>query len=434
MLKSILAILFFVAAISSAATKVGNGDDGSDLENLQPVTSGKLLDSRGAAVSLVESLNVRGIPGLGTLTAEIQNAPLFLSENDISSAETGWEFGAGKVFARTFATPHAATRFFPASLQLSKAQLIALHVHEALHRSLPPGIRENERIVGEITLAITTPDTTHDQVSNVVQHYLPKNKNESQTGKGYDQPSEVGYGYSHFFSGGTISNYSVSSLHSIQSHLYPFGSHQVPFGMGLNLSYLGTSSGGQMGPLGVSLRFRVWSSRGFDVGLWAEASLNTLSAEELKQSPFGRDMITAGISFRKDLEFAYVENRVSISSGGKATHDLGLIRYHYDYGEVINVKLKAGTRLGPIHLGAYAKLHLANYLRVNGGAFNYDSGRFRVFSVGPEIAYRGESGGASLFGRLLVDSTKGADFDYLGNLLGVGVGQGSVGVSTWLNF
>jgi len=59
----------------------------------------------------------------------------------------------GKVYARTFPEPHAATRFFPAAAKLDSEQLQALHIHEALHRALPDSVREDEAVVSEITLA-----------------------------------------------------------------------------------------------------------------------------------------------------------------------------------------------------------------------------------------------------------------------------------------
>ena len=51
-----------------------------------------------------------------------------------------------------------------------------------------------------------------------------------------------------------------------------------------------------MGPFGISARLKVWGQRDFDFGVWSTASLNVLSNEELKKSPFGRDIYTLGIT------------------------------------------------------------------------------------------------------------------------------------------
>ena len=140
------------------------------------------------------------------------------------------------------------------------------------------------------------------------------------------------------------------------------------------------------------------------------------------------------MSFRKEMKHLYVENRVGISFSGAASHNVGQVSYNYDYGHVWDVNVRAGTRLWKVDLGAYAEIHLADHLRVSGGAFNYDSGRYRIVSAGPEVAFRSDDLVVSVFGRFLVDSTKGASFDYLGNLLGAGVAQGGVGASVGFFF
>ncbi len=425
------------------ATKVGNGDDGADLEAGTPVTEGPILEARDAAVKKLESLNVRGIPGLGQLAPEAASAKLVMAKEDVE-ARVQEDQGAfhvnfqGKVYARTFAETHAATRFFPAALKLDKEQLTALHIHEALHRALPESVRENESTVAAITLSMTSPEANHDRVRHTVASLVP----ETVIAKDakpveidhFKTPSQVGYRYTLFQSGNTPSQYPIQSMHSVVSELYPFGGLNAPFGMGIEGSLVKDAKGSHMGPLGLSARLRAWTVRDFAVGFWAEASLNTLSADELKNSPFGRDVFSVGISFKKELTRFYVENRVGISFAGAAAQNVGLVAYKYDYGHVWDVNLRAGTTLWKIDLGAYVDLKLADHLRVSGGAFNYDSGRYRILSGGPEIAFRTEDVVFSVFGRFLLDSTKGASFDYLGNLLGAGVAQGGVGASLGVFF
>ena len=184
-----------------------------------------------------------------------------------------------------------------------------------------------------------------------------------------------------------------------------------------------------MGPLNLSARMRLWSSRGFDVGAWAVASLNTLSAEELKQSPYGRDVYSAGLSMQKDLSHFYVENLLGITSQGSSSQSVGNINYTYNYGSVVNVKVRAGGKLGMFHLGGFGELFLADYYRVSGGAFQFDSGRYELTSGGPEVTLEGDNWSVGVYGRFILQSTQDATFDYLGNIMGQGVGQGSIGAT-----
>ena len=95
--------------------------------------------------------------------------------------------------------------------------------------------------------------------------------------------------------------------------------------------------------------------------------------------------------------------------------------------------MRSGLIFGKVNAGGFMELHLADYLKINGGAFNYDTGRFRIFSMGPEISYKADDFSVSLVGRFLVGSTRDANFAYLGNLLGYGVAQGSIGLLGSIN-
>ena len=133
-------------------------------------------------------------------------------------------------------------------------------------------------------------------------------------------------------------------------------------------------------------------------------------------------------------ETLYVENAYSINLEGKAHQTIGRTQYEYDYGNVINVKVRAGARLGNFDLGGFGEIHLADHLRVRGGAFWDDTGRCRLVSVGPELTWSNENYAISVLGRLLIDSTKDASFDTLGNLMGFGVSEGSIGTSIRMFF
>src|SRR3954469_10111656 len=84
----ILLILMLTAALNAhaAPTKVGNGDDGSDLEGVKEIRSGKIFDARQAALTLLKNLNVNGVRGLGTLIPELADSKLFLADKDVNAA------------------------------------------------------------------------------------------------------------------------------------------------------------------------------------------------------------------------------------------------------------------------------------------------------------------------------------------------------------
>jgi hypothetical protein len=164
----------------AAPTRVGNGDDGTDLELAKKVDSGILIETRADALARIAKLNAQNVPGLGRLLVELEKSEIFYVAHDVKpTAEAeggGLEHDANVVFARTFPEPVAPTRFFAAALMLEREQLIALHIHEALHRALPPDLRENESTVSQLTLALAAPDSTHDRVQATMAKVLFANR------------------------------------------------------------------------------------------------------------------------------------------------------------------------------------------------------------------------------------------------------------------
>ncbi|MBI3557122.1 MAG: hypothetical protein HY074_12735, partial [Deltaproteobacteria bacterium] len=334
------------ATLLGAAVKVGNGDDGTDLEGATSITSGKILESRAHAVELLNKLNTAGIPGLGSLLPELANSNLYLAKKDVaalpgdqSSFHTNMK---GQVYARTFATPYAPTRYFPAAEGLDADQLVSLHIHEALHRSLPAKVREDESVVSRITLAITSPEASNDRIREAAAGLMPveptvaaqpmvlvaESRPQVPMPQRFEQPSNVGYLYRQFKDSSTPSSDSISKMHVIHSDLYAFGSSRTPLGLGLEASILKFGDSTLMGPLSISPRMRIWSRRGFDIGVFSTISLNTLSAQELKNSPFGRDVGTIGLSMRKESGLVYVENFLSWTTPGSSKQTIGKIDYN----------------------------------------------------------------------------------------------------------
>jgi hypothetical protein len=453
-------------ARASAPVNVGNGDDGADLEGATRIERGPIAEARGEAVALLHRLNTAGIAGLGLLLPEVEKSELYLAKQDVAAKlpEDQGSFHAnmrGQLFARTFAEPHASTRFFPAAQRLDEDQLVALHVHEALHRALPPSVREDEGIVSAITLSIAAPDSTHDQVRRTVAQYVPEEERREPRYTGVAvapvpspadasatltttaepipetalirNPSTFGYTYRHFQTGRRAPGEDgspVRSMHVFQSFLYPFGGESDAFGIGLEGSLIGTDDGResrtQAGPLSLSARTRLWSGRGFDIGAWGVASFNTLSADELKESSLGRDVVTLGLSMRKDLAFLYVENFLSFTPGGTVKEKLALQEVTHEFGNTVNVSSHVGASVGKLKAGGFAEVYLADFHRITVGEFHDDPGRYRLVAAGPEVTWRESNFAFSVAGRFLLNSTRGVGFEELGNVMGQGTGQGSL--------
>lgn len=467
LLVSILALLIWPFIVDASITIVGNGDDGGDLEGGIKVSSGVLIDTRNKALSHLRRLNVQAVENLGTLLPELERSDIYFVERDLAPKlheDHGMESSndGTKVYARTFAEPHAATRFFASALLLNEEQLMALHIHEALHRSLPPAVRENEEVVTKITLALIAPDTSIDRVRKVVAQEinrasphlpLPPNPVAHEDGEAaigtsvatrtqiapatvpVNRPSSLTYGYRSFFiPKQEQSSYPIESLHTLQSLLYPFGNGPHALGLGIELGYVRTPEESYLGPIHLSARVRVASMQDFDIGLWGDVALNTLSSEELKHAPIGRNIATIGGSLRRETSLSYVENLLSYSTSGESKQRVGKVEYLHEFGAILGASIRAGVKWKEIEAGGFTEVLLSDSYRVTGGAFQFDSGNYRIISAGPELAYSKDAFRFSVTARWVLDSTRGVSLDYLGDLMGRGAGQGFVGTSASLRF
>lgn len=465
-------LLFSIVLVTQASfagpTVVGNGDDGTDLEGFEKLDSGRIVDARAKAVEKLRELNVKAVPGLGNLTAEVEKAELYITRKDLSAKKL-LELGAftndtqGLVYARTFPRPHEPTRFFPASRNLDEKQLVSLHIHEALHRALPADIREDERVASEITLAITSPDASYDRINETVQKFIKaaaaKTTGVASTGgqiysksvveikpakhSRLNYPSKVGVTYRKFsmpkYDSTQMTSIPLTSMTSISSHLYPFGGSLNALGIGIDASIINkginakeVDDGTFMGPLGLSGRMLLWTGKGFDVEGYGRVDLNTMSNEELQESLLGRDIVKVGMTFAKRTSFFYVENDLEYTLPSETSQKIGNIDYNYEFGSITTARVKLGGFYKAFNLGGFLEMHLADNFKASGGAFEYETGRNRIVSAGPEIEWRSNQFGLKVFGKFLLDSTQNTDFDFLGDLMGQGVGQGNIGLE--LNF
>ena len=472
--QSILALITlgasFVISIapvdaSASGYIIGNGDDGGDLEGGKPVKSGILVETRNKAVERLRRLGTANVDHLGSLLPELEKSDIYLVSREVS-AKTRGDLGGGletshdgrEVYARTFAEPHAATRFFPSALTLNEEQLIALHIHEALHRALPTRVRENEQIVTRLTLALVATDTSLDRVRSVVATEIDGSEANSVHANGpllsstlgegasrgkwhlteENQSSSLTYTYKSFFiPDRQKSNYPIDSLHSLQTMLFPFGHGRRSLGLGMEISYLflNTPHEALLGPLNLSARGVIATGESYELALFGKLSLNTLAGEEIKNSPMGRDISTVGVTLRKDRPRYYLENSLSLSFDGEAKRKRGSEVLTYQYGKVYGASIRSGAKYKNYELGGFAELLLSESFRIQGGTGAGEAtGRFRLIGLGPEFSYVRDALKLSVSARWVVDSTPGVNLDEIGDLMGTGVGQGFVSFSTTLRF
>jgi hypothetical protein len=444
----LLLLSFSVFAAQQGPVIVGNGDDGTDLQSFTPITEGPIVESRKKAVALLKKYELQTIEGLGSLIPEVENTKMYMTKKGLSPQKLA-ELGAftadatGLIYARTMPEPYSSTRFFPAATGLNEKQLISLHIHEALHRSLPSDYREDEDIASGITQAITSPDTSRDKIAKVVKRfiggtktnatamtskqklYVPQKsrlRNPSRFGleaRVYDQDKDDKM---------ATTESGINTMYLLRSHLYPFGENENAIGLGFDASIIKTDNDTFMGPLSLSGRSLVYTKRDFDIELFAQLNLNTLSDEELKSSLLGRDTTRFGITLATRRDYFYIENDFTYTLQSNVEEEFGGIKYTYTFGDIYGVNLRAGTRFGNLMIGGFAEILLSdNFIISSEDEGEIDqTGRNRVISWGPHIEYRRSNYSIGVKGRFMLDSTKNTSYDYLSDLMGYGVGQGSL--------
>lgn len=452
----------------TSTTKVGNGDDGADLEHKEKVTSGILETTREKAAQHLKDMGSRQIPYLGNLIDEVERTEIYLVHQNINvpkDFDRGQEISPdGKyVYARTFARPYAATRFFPAALMLSEQQLINLHIHEALHRALPESVREDESVVSEITLALTDPKASFDSAKAttvaVVERAEEKLQNarpaaavtspasasassmmdlEPPVTERLKRPSFFRYSYLAFDDQVRDEDAStpVLGMHRLDSYLHPFGRGPNALGLGLSFSFIRLPDRSYLGPLQVSGRYLLATWRQFDVELYGEHAMYTLSSEELKNLPQARDVTTFGVSMRREGESFYSENFLSYSLPSESEFTVSNTTYRQKFGGLTNASVAFGGKYRGFSLGVKGDLLLSQGFEVEAtsGTFSQPADRLRIVKFGPELGYNEGALNWKLFAYQIIDGTPGAKLDDVADLMGHGAGQGYAGSSLAIQF
>ncbi|MBX3019468.1 MAG: hypothetical protein KF767_16395 [Bdellovibrionaceae bacterium] len=457
-----------------STTKVGNGDDGADLEHKEKVTSGILETTREKAAKHLKDMGTRQIPYLGNLIEEVERTEIYLVHQNIAvpkDFDKGQEVSPdGKyVYARTFARPYAATRFFPAALMLSEQQLINLHIHEALHRALPESVREDESVVSEITLALTDPNASFDRAKSITVAAVERAEEKLQNARAataaaqgpvvalppnggalamepfepavterLKRPSFFRYSFLVYDKEARDEDEStpVLGMQRLDSFLHPFGRGPNALGMGLSFSFVRLPDRSYLGPLQVSGRYLLATWRQFDVELYGEHSMYTLSSEELKNMPQARDVTTFGVSMRREGEHFYSENFLSYSLPSESEFTVSNTKYRQKFGGLTNASIAFGGKYRGFTAGLKGDLLLSQGYEVEAvsGTFTQPADRLRIVKFGPELGYNHEALNWKLFAYQIIDGTPGAKLDDVADLMGHGAGQGYAGTSLAIQF
>jgi hypothetical protein len=452
--------LFAAKSSISGPVIVGNGDNGEDLQSFELITEGPIVDSRKKAVELLRKFKVNRIEGLGSLIPEVETTKLYMTKKGISTQKLA-ELGAfttdstGLIYARTMPEPYAVTRFFPASMSLTEEQLIALHIHEGLHRSLPKSIREDEAIASSITQMITEPNTSFDKIANITKSHMPRNQENmmvtSEQTTSYrpitvsersrlKNPSKFSI-ESRFYNNerseeDEVQDFTVTNMYLLRSHLYPFGENEDAIGLGIDASVIQTEEDSFMGPLSISARSLLYTRRNFDIEVFGQVNLNTLSNEELKNSLYGRDTYKLGISLSTRRENFYIRNDLTYTLASSIDQKLNDQFITHEFGAITGVKLDAGFTYKKLNLGGFFEVLLSDNYKVSNqfGTFTEQTGRNRIVSIGPKLEYRDKDYALEVNGRFLIDSTKETSYEFLSDLMGYGVGQGSINTAVNIYF
>lgn len=457
----------------ASVTKVGNGDDGADLETLTQITSGPILAARQRAIETVKQLNANGIPGMGLLIPELEHNNLFMATKDVHP--TGEQQGSleisadkGFVYARTFAEPYAATRFFPIAATLTADQLVALHIHEALHRSLPPDIRTDENKVMHLTMAMTSPGASYDRVFQVASLYINADVTNTAQRSG-QRPTPVLE---------TQMNSTVSvapivlpskSRTEVKMGVEVYSQGRYGWSPGItNELEVKTSLGGyrQVGSFAVEPAFRfrakMFSEAARGLGLGATSyevegrikiddetvagPLVRFTAKALDESGYDwndRDVTTVGAFYRNLSESSYFETTASYSFGSTAGKDEF---QSAKYNSILSLTGRTGLKYKYLYIGGLFDIHssegreISQSEQVNRQVGYYAEPTpglmrpgFRILAVGPELGLEGKSFNFRLYAKQILNSSSGI-FDDLGDNMDRGSGNAVLGTSFAMAF
>jgi hypothetical protein len=400
MMKAFLFLILILNTFSSfvfaGPTKVGNGDDGSDIEGFTEVKSGKIYNSRARAVSLLKKLNILGVPHLGSLLPEVENTKLYMTKRNISAKllEELGAFHSGnkrKIYARTFARPYAVTRFFPVALELDESQLVALHIHEALHRSLPVDFREDERVISLITLSIVSPLASHDLIKDIVHKNIDYyTGNFKKQFRNYYAQIEVEYA-SYLGDEDTSVLYTVvDKIMTVKNRIYPFQGSLQPIGLGVDITKIDVGRGWETSTIGLYGSYNLLTANGFDIvlhGLWNRDSGNS---ENSDASYLARDSFRIGMSFEKRKSNIVIKHTVENVFGKNFDKDYDDGTVNHEFGSRFSVSSQLLVIRDRWQFGVEGKLSMFGVSSHTENSITYENSRSTILSFEPIAKWVGD--------------------------------------------
>lgn len=464
---------------SLASTKVGNGNDGADLERLTNITSGPIWEARQGAVEAVRRLNVAGVPGLGQLIPEINKTDLLMASEDVHptvepSGSLEVSHDRRHVYARTFPEPNADTRFFPAAQGLSTDQLVALHIHEALHRALPRDVRENENVVMHITMAITSPGASFDRVRQVASLYVPSEAGTSKTvvssptsvltkrisvarSEAVMPPrshSEFGVQFDQYTGGKEVLMPGLEFKTSLGG-FRPLGPVAVEPVFHARVKVLeGQRSNSVIGPTSFELAGRMMVGGSEEMGPFAVvkedgavwAPFIRFSAKSLEGSsrpvPSDRDVLSIGVYYQVEDPRFYLDSSIFYSLPSNTNVTSGLGQLSTEFGPILSLSARWGAKVGRWQLGAASDLHASEgktwteddpYANWDGTGQRSRIGPTRILTGGPEATYKYRNIKLKFYGKWMLNSPQ-SNLDDLGDIVDRGSGRGGVGTMASFDF
>lgn len=324
---------------------------------------------------------------------------------------------------------------------------MALHIHEALHRALPLGVNRNETVVAQITRAIVDPNSTPEKLKLIAAESMKDGIAVVKQDKSIANPASS---YSlrtvkqslhktpHF--GGsslrftktifTDSKTSESQFDSMDMVSIRYGDEISDTNLivaGLDFTQIRTEETSAVGPLRFvgDIQFPAESDLNLRLGL--RSTMNSMSTEEVKTTPIGRDSTTfvGTASFVRDNS-VFIEADLALTSGSNKKQTIGKVEYFFEYGNMRTIGMNFGWFSKSLEASVRGELQVMDNYKVSGGAFKTETGPLRVLKFGPSLLYRYQS--MELYAQYLPISgaTKDLSLEWMGDVFGAGANQGGM--------
>lgn len=457
---------------------------------IEQITSGLLETTRLQAAHRLEKLKVRSVPSLRSLLEEVSQTKIYLADQNATppSHARGFEVSPdGRfVYVQTQTEPGASTLFYPPALLLSEEELVRLHIHEALHRALPPSLRQDEPLAEELTRVITGADATHESVLAKTNALVKKKMalspaNPSPEAPGTpaaateaaripavtsgptaaalnptassppgsasvfrlpQSPARPGgetarllYDYQLFENPARIEPVFARSLHRLES-FFPTLTGNERLEMGLGFSYLETPERSTLGPLRMTLGYRLGTRNFSSLHLWATGTSYALAPKELRMRALARDTASLGLTLRGDSGRIYWENSLALTLPGQNEFQNESLSYRRRQGWLLDAQWAVGGSQRTFFLGARGDLLFSSGAEVEGpdGRTLHRVQSFHLVKLGPELGLNFRNFTWRLHAQRVIGGTSGFNLDDIADILGQGAGQGYVGSALAVRF